>query len=1108
MASTELQPGAGLRIPNPTPVDAWFCKPQVGEEPAQPYASTTEACQLVPGVVRYNGLRVNVNSVIYRWYADLSDAGLLPETTASDGGPGTAYPVLIRRYEVTAQDIVNGVFTKQLEDGYTSALDVLLQREDQDAAGSLIHDTVGTGEPLSWTVDGAGVLRIPGLAVGNIIHVRPIGQLGAAGDGSNYNDSEVRGLIAGHEERIDELESDIVDAENELVEHDTRLDSLETNSFQLLRAGQRLEFPHPGQNNQVVVNLFNNEPFYWRPDLNNGNGEWQSLSVDFVTVKAPDLVTGATNIVNKSVRESLILLANQDAKQVLPRIALLGSGAPTPYVSLEEATTVPAGGTLVLNALELTYNTVIPFGQRSIVGNLTRLRALAGGQLVFQIGTKHLDLSIVGRAGESLPTILHGTTHIGGTLSGDAEVNNTVTLAAGHVATLSAITKPANSIDVQIIVEVGASLTYESLQEGIEIIDKNEQQGGTITENTTDFYHPSVEAQAFYGFTVGTIKQALDRIGAVGGGGTAPTTPGQVATPTAAAGNEQVTLTWAPPAANGAEITSYTVRYRPTGAISYSVFGTTANTFTTVTGLSNGVAYQFTVAATNSAGTGAASNPTTATPMAAGQGQWANAEIISNVPGQSNEQTFSPFADVAPADIVIDERVGIWRAATGQVEVRQPGVNDQGIPAGIVPGYGRGLGLGQFFINEWLADPANEGKKLLFFLSEQEGAISTNGAGTGEWNRSLKQASFADWAAFKAWMQTNGNGTPVVKYAFVGPAEQDADENNTDFLAQYTALMNEFKGQGFFNADTRFTVPMLQRNAASFPNDAMINTARTQWAAAQPFGQTLSIPGPAYYDDTHFTTAAHKQREIIWYANKLADGGASNPTPQSPTITSFAPLAGQPGDVVTVSGTNFTQSILSAKLDTQSVLVTYVNANTFTFVVPAVAQQQYRVVRVTTAGGTANSGIGFVSAPKVLHGPLDFTHAHAAWQEDAALPWELYTPAAPDPNTVAGRSVHYTQGVGRLRRLLVEFSQPSRLLVAGPRDTELGVTQIDIVEVAGANLAIYPTYDQAGPQTVPSLDSPVYTSQVLPAGVYLFTFSKFGNDTKVVSHDLFAVRAV
>ncbi|WP_312564424.1 DUF4347 domain-containing protein [Diaphorobacter sp.] len=90
--------------------------------------------------------------------------------------------------------------------------------------------------------------------------------------------------------------------------------------------------------------------------------------------------------------------------------------------------------------------------------------------------------------------------------------------------------------------------------------------------------------------------------------------PGAPAIGTATAGDTAATVTFtAPASAGGAAITGYTVTSAPPGGT-----GTGAASPISVTGLTNGVAYTFTVTATNSAGTGPASAASNAvTPKAA-----------------------------------------------------------------------------------------------------------------------------------------------------------------------------------------------------------------------------------------------------------------------------------------------------------------------------------------------------------------------------------------------------------------------------------------------------------------------------------------------------------
>lgn len=95
-----------------------------------------------------------------------------------------------------------------------------------------------------------------------------------------------------------------------------------------------------------------------------------------------------------------------------------------------------------------------------------------------------------------------------------------------------------------------------------------------------------------------------------------PTAPGAPTIGTATAGDQQVSVTFTAPGSNGGSaITTYTATASPGGA-----FGTCAGPAActvTVTGLSNGTAYTFTVTATNAIGTSASSGASnSATPKA------------------------------------------------------------------------------------------------------------------------------------------------------------------------------------------------------------------------------------------------------------------------------------------------------------------------------------------------------------------------------------------------------------------------------------------------------------------------------------------------------------
>ena len=110
-------------------------------------------------------------------------------------------------------------------------------------------------------------------------------------------------------------------------------------------------------------------------------------------------------------------------------------------------------------------------------------------------------------------------------------------------------------------------------------------------------------APGFSTSTSSTVTQAVN-----------PTVPGAPTHVMATAGTGQATVSWTAPTTGGSAITSYTVTPYQGAAAQVPVTVTCPCTTTkvTVTGLTNGLPYTFTVAATNDAGGGVASAPSAA----------------------------------------------------------------------------------------------------------------------------------------------------------------------------------------------------------------------------------------------------------------------------------------------------------------------------------------------------------------------------------------------------------------------------------------------------------------------------------------------------------------
>ena len=178
---------------------------------------------------------------------------------------------------------------------------------------------------------------------------------------------------------------------------------------------------------------------------------------------------------------------------------------------------------------------------------------------------------------------------------------------------------------------------------------------------------------------------------------------------TATAGDSQATVSWTAPAANtGAALTGYLVTASPGGATCSTAGALTC----TVTGLTNGTAYTFSVKATNAAGSGAPSAPSSSiTPFA----------VASQAPPGSPD-----FNPVTPQR-VFDTRPGQSPDALRQVAKTQVGgAVTLEVQMTNLPGFVPLLGVGAVSLNITVTNPAAAGFVTAYPCGARELVASVN----------------------------------------------------------------------------------------------------------------------------------------------------------------------------------------------------------------------------------------------------------------------------------------------------------------------------------------------------------------------------------------------
>ena len=121
---------------------------------------------------------------------------------------------------------------------------------------------------------------------------------------------------------------------------------------------------------------------------------------------------------------------------------------------------------------------------------------------------------------------------------------------------------------------------------------------------------------------------------------------------TATGGNAQATLSWTAPTGVIAQapITDYREQYSTDGGTTWTTFSAAASTATsaTVTGLTNGTAYRFRVAAVNGVGVGAyTAASSSVTPTASTDALYSNVSLLLNFDGSNGQKSYTDESSAA-----------------------------------------------------------------------------------------------------------------------------------------------------------------------------------------------------------------------------------------------------------------------------------------------------------------------------------------------------------------------------------------------------------------------------------------------------------------------------
>jgi hypothetical protein len=491
--------------------------------------------------------------------------------------------------------------------------------------------------------------------------------------------------------------------------------------------------------------------------------------------------------------------------------------------------------------------------------------------------------------------------------------------------------------------------------------------------------------------------------GAAAGAATTAPTPPQAASATAGSGSAGVSWS-APSSTGGSPITGYTVTSQP-GGLTATASGT--STWVNVPGLTNGVAYTFTVTATNAVGTSAASSATNS--VTPGVGTSAKTPSLAGAGDISCLASNPLYNGSNPDDCQMDATASLVRAMSPAPTVVLPLGDNQEYPSG-----------GQASVSDWTgawAQSSNwgglttSGYTLHPATGNDDYSEDTNNGGApgetapgffgffngqnGEPNGNPTGDTVggqpAGWYSYNigSWhlIALNTDCNAIGGCAAGDPQEQwlasdlAADQSACTLAyweepfyssnggeSQYQAIWNDlsaYHADVVLNAHQHIYERFLPQNASGVQTSTGITEIDDGVGGQSTQGGTLSpAPNSAVIDTSDFGVIEMSLSEssYSWQFDTVnhgvVDSGSRScnnapASPNAPTVSALSPVSGPStgGTSVTITGTNLTGATAVDFGSTPAKSFSVTSATSITAVSPAATSSVD--VTVTTPSGTS-----------------------------------------------------------------------------------------------------------------------------------------------------------